>query len=132
MSMPMSELVSKSRETARIAIPIFVCLMSITSRNTRTIVRTGVMTVTILVVAEPIFTVFCRKPISGYVFVRPPVMYRAKFCSRYETPIAEIIMDIRGAERRGLYATFSMVVPRTIAKIITSMTDTQRGRTVTR
>ena len=74
MSMPMSELVSKSRDTARIAIPILVCFISMTSRNTRTIVSTGVMMVTIFVVAEPIFTVFCRKPISGYVFVRPPVI----------------------------------------------------------
>ena len=58
MSMPMSELVSKSRETARIAIPILVCLISMTSRNTSTMVRTGVMSVTIFVVADPIFTVF--------------------------------------------------------------------------
>ena len=59
-------------------------------------------------------------------------MYSAKFCSRYDTPIADIMMDIRGADLRGLYATFSIVVPRTIAKIITSMTESQRGSTVIR
>ena len=122
--------VSKSLDTARIAIPILVCLISITSSTTSTIVSTGVIRVTILVVADPIVTVFCSQFIAGYVLVRPPVIYRAKFCSRYDTPMAEIIIDILGADLRGRYATFSMVVPRTIAKMITKITESHNGRTV--
>ena len=53
---PMSWLVSKSLETARMAMPILVWLMSITSATTSTSVSTGVMMVTILVVAVPMVT----------------------------------------------------------------------------
>ena len=44
--MPMSCAVSKSTDTARIAIPILVWLMSITSAITSAMVKNGVMTVT--------------------------------------------------------------------------------------
>lgn len=51
---------------------------------------------------------------------RPPVKYSAQFCSRYDTPIAEIITDILGALLRGLYATFSIATPKTTVRTITS------------
>ena len=65
MSIPISSEVSKSRDTARIAIPIFVWLISITSANTSAIVKIGVMTVTILVCAPSTVTVFCRNGMDG-------------------------------------------------------------------
>ena len=46
MRMPISWLVSKFRDTARMAMPIFVWLMSSTSSTTRNTVRKGVMMVT--------------------------------------------------------------------------------------
>ena len=62
---PMSWLVSKSFETARIAIPIFVLLTRITSNTTRTTVRIGVMNVTIEVEMLPIVIVLLRNAICG-------------------------------------------------------------------
>ena len=44
--MPISCEVSKFRDTARMAMPIFVWLISRTSSTTRTMVRNGVMMVT--------------------------------------------------------------------------------------
>ena len=38
---------------------------------------------------------------------------------RYETPMAEIMTDIRGAERKGLYASLSTSTPRTTVATIT-------------
>ena len=55
--MPMSVLVSKSLATARMAMPIFVWLMSSTSSTTSTSVSTGVTSVTIFVVAPNTLTV---------------------------------------------------------------------------
>ena len=46
MRMPTSWLVSKFKDTARMAMPIFVWLMSSTSSTTRNTVRKGVMMVT--------------------------------------------------------------------------------------
>ena len=54
--MPISWLVSKSRDTARMAMPILVWLISATRATTSNIVSTGVTTVTILVVAPKIVT----------------------------------------------------------------------------
>ncbi len=54
--MPISWLVSKSRLTARMAMPILVWLIRATSATTSTMVSMGVMTVTILVVAPKIVT----------------------------------------------------------------------------
>ena len=54
--MPMSWLVSKSFDTARIAMPILVYLIIAASAKTRTTVKTGVTIVTILVVAVQIVT----------------------------------------------------------------------------
>ena len=54
MLMPISWLVSKSFETARMAMPILVRLISSTRTATSRIVRIGVTTVTTLVVALPI------------------------------------------------------------------------------
>ena len=80
--MPISWLVSKSLETARIAMPILVLLISSTSATTSTMVSTGVTTVTTLVVAEPILIVSDRPGSTGYCFASPPVMYHIRFCSR--------------------------------------------------
>ena len=62
---PISWLVSKSLETALIAIPIFVCLISNVRRTTRITVKTGVMSVTTLVEAPQICTDLERTGISG-------------------------------------------------------------------
>ena len=53
---PISWLVSKSLETARMAMPTLVWLMSSTSRMTSTTTSTGVTSVTIFVVAPKTFT----------------------------------------------------------------------------
>ena len=79
---PMRRLVSKSVDTERIAMPIFVWLISWISATTSTIIRIGVRTVTTFVVAEPMVIVFEINGIVGYTCARPPVMYRARFCSR--------------------------------------------------
>ena len=63
--MPMSWLVSKSFATARIAMPIFVYLMSATSPITSASTSIGVITVTILVVAPHIVICFDRNGIAG-------------------------------------------------------------------
>ena len=59
-------------------------------------------TVTILVVAPQILTDFVRNGMTGYERGRPPVKYSAQFCRRYDTPIAEIMTDIRGEDLSGL------------------------------
>ena len=41
--------------------------------------------------------------------------------------MAEIITDIRGAVRRGLYAAFSMATPRATVRISTRGMDTAMG-----
>ena len=64
--MPMRQDVSKSRDTARIAMPIFVLRMRNASARTRITVRMGVMNVTSVVDISPSFTVLLRKPISAY------------------------------------------------------------------
>ena len=62
---PMSWLVSKSRETARMAMPILVFLMKSTRAMTRTRTRTGVTRVTILVVAPPMVTELDSQGMEG-------------------------------------------------------------------
>ena len=52
--MPISCAVSKSLDTARMAMPILVLLISITRPTTSRITSTGVTTVTTFVVAGPI------------------------------------------------------------------------------
>ena len=78
--MPMSRLVSKSLETARMPMPILVLLMSSTRATTSTITRTGVITVTIFVFAGPMTTVSEIKGMVGYCLLRPPVIYSTRFC----------------------------------------------------
>ena len=55
--MPMSRAVSKSLDTARMAMPILVCLMKRDSATTSTMVSTGVTSVTRLVTAPKTLTV---------------------------------------------------------------------------
>ena len=63
--MPMSCAVSKSLDTARMAMPIFVKRMSSTSAATRTIVSTGVIRVTRFVVAPNTVTMSESHGIAG-------------------------------------------------------------------
>ena len=70
---PMSWEVSKSREAARMAIPILVYLIRATSASTRMIVSTGVITVTRLVVAPNTVMVSLSQGMGGYCWDRPPV-----------------------------------------------------------
>ncbi len=63
---PISCEVSKSLEAARIAIPILVRLISVTSSRTRTIVNIGVIIVTRFVVAPNTVTVSLIQGIAGY------------------------------------------------------------------
>ncbi len=79
--MPISWLVSKSLETARMAMPIFVLLISVTSSTTSTSVSTGVTRVTILVLAPITITVSEMPGMVGYILFRPPVTYSTRFCS---------------------------------------------------
>ena len=79
---PISCEVSKSREAARMAIPTLVYLISSPRTTTRIMVRTGVTRVTRFVVAPRIVTVSLSQGIAGYCWESPPVMYRARFCSR--------------------------------------------------
>ena len=65
--------------------------------------------------------------IDGYDFGSAENRYVATFCSRYDTPIAEIITDIRGALRRGAYATFSIITPSTTVAIIIIIIDIYHG-----
>ncbi len=71
--MPIRQLVSKSLDTARMAMPTFVYLMSRVSSTTSTMVRTGVMIVTIFVVAPQMVTWFESRGIVGYTCGSPPV-----------------------------------------------------------
>ena len=64
------------------AIPIFVYLIRVTRAITRIIVRKGVITVTRFVVAPNTVIVSLIHGIAGYCCARPPVMYKARFCSR--------------------------------------------------
>ena len=95
---------------------------------TRTMVSTGVIRVTTLVLASHIVTVFARKGMTGYERARPPVKYSAQFCSRYDTPMAEIMTDIRGEDLSGLYATRSITTPSTTVSAMTRIIDTHIGR----
>ena len=61
-------------DTARIAMPILVWLMSITSANTSAITKNGVTSVTTLVVAGPMLTESEINGIVGYCCARPPVI----------------------------------------------------------
>ena len=116
---PISCAVSKSFDTALIAIPILVLLISATSAITSTIVKIGVMNVTSEVEIVPIVIFLSSTAIEGYDFGSAEKRYVAKFCRKYETPIAEIIIDILGALRSGLYAIFSVKTPKRIVATIT-------------
>ena len=61
----MSWLVSKSLETALIAMPILVLLTSSTRHTTSTRVRMGVMNVTIEVETSPMVILLLRKSMLG-------------------------------------------------------------------
>ena len=63
--MPMSWAVSKSRETARMAMPTFVWLMSCVRPSTSRITSTGVMSTTSFVGVPAMVTVFVSQEISG-------------------------------------------------------------------
>ena len=72
--MPMSWAVSKSREAARMAMPILVWLMSWVRAMTSTTTRMGVMTVTHLVETPAMLTWLESPGIEGYICGRPPVI----------------------------------------------------------
>ena len=63
--MPMSWDVSKSRDTARMAIPIFVFWMRMTSTTTSRMVRMGVMMVMRFMLRPPTWSTWVRKGMSG-------------------------------------------------------------------
>ena len=63
---PISWAVSKSFETARMAIPVFVWLIRNISPITSRMVNTGVIKVTREADTDPIWNIFFRKGISGY------------------------------------------------------------------
>ena len=63
--MPISWDVSKSRDTARMAIPILVFWISTTRIATSTMVRMGVMMVMRLMLRPPTCITLVRKVISG-------------------------------------------------------------------
>ena len=71
--MPMSCAVSKSRDTARMAIPIRVWLMSWVRAATRSTTSTGVTTVTYLVDTPAMVSWLDRPGRAGYIWGRPPV-----------------------------------------------------------
>ena len=73
MRIPISCAVSKSRDTARMAMPIFVWLMSCVSATTSTTTSTGVMTVTYFVDTPAMVSWADRPGIAGYIWGRPPV-----------------------------------------------------------
>ena len=63
--MPMSWDVSKSRDTARMAMPIFVFWMRMTSTTTSRMVRMGVMMVMRFMLRLPTWSTWVRKGMSG-------------------------------------------------------------------
>ena len=63
--MPIRRAVSKSLDTARMAIPVLVWLMKITSAATRRMVSSGVTMVITFTFKLPTARVFLRKAISG-------------------------------------------------------------------
>ena len=63
--MPMRRAVSKSRDTARIAMPVLVWLMKSTSAMTSRTVSSGVTTVMTFILSAPSMNVPLRKGISG-------------------------------------------------------------------
>ena len=80
--MPISWEVSKSLDTARMAMPILVRWISSTSPATSAMVSTGVTMVTIFVEAEPSVMESLIQGSTGYCLASPPVMYHIRFCSR--------------------------------------------------
>ncbi len=73
MLMPISWAVSKSLDTARIAIPILVYRIRATRPMTRARVRTGVRRVTREVATPAKFTLSPIQGMVGYFWGRPPV-----------------------------------------------------------
>ncbi len=124
--------VSKSRETARMAIPILVFLtMNITSRS-KTKVTTGIRTVSDRKEISPILIFHTNCSGRGNGLGRAPITTMAIFCRRKDTPIADISTDIRGAFLKGRYATFSMLTPRMVVKIIAIIKAQYQGNANTR
>ena len=80
--MPISWAVSKSREAARMAMPILVFWIRVTSAATSTMTRNGVTTVTRLVWQPSTVTVSLIQGRAGYCLARPPVTYHIEFCKR--------------------------------------------------
>ena len=72
--MPISWAVSKSREAARMAMPILVWLISWVSAITRATTRIGVTTVTILVEVPAMVIWLDSTGRLGYIWGRPPVI----------------------------------------------------------
>ena len=79
---PISRAVSKSREAARMAMPMRVFLISVTSARISTMVRMGVMTVTRFVSAPKTEMLSETQGMTGYCWGCPPVIYHMRFCSR--------------------------------------------------
>jgi hypothetical protein len=71
------------------------------SPHTRRIAIKGVRKVTSEADTLPIWNMRLRKGISGYGLGSAEKRYVARFCNRYDTPMAEIMIDIRGAVRSG-------------------------------
>ena len=99
--MPMSLDVSKSLETARMAMPIFVLLTIYSSAPTRITMAITVKNARRWMRRPPITTMSCRKGMEGKDFATPPNITVARFSNRYDMPTAEISTDVLGAERRG-------------------------------
>ena len=79
---PISCAVSKSRDAARMAVPIFVWLISCVSTTTSATTSTGVTSVTTFVDVPAMVTCADSPGSSGYICGSPPVTYVARFCSR--------------------------------------------------
>ena len=72
--MPMSCAVSKSRDTARMAMPILVFWIRMTNTTTSKIVKMGVIMVIRLTFRLPTCITWVRNGMSGYARAIPPVI----------------------------------------------------------
>ena len=102
-SMPMSWAAPLSSETARMALPILVLVVNSVRPTMITMLARTVTSVTELTTSSPPnkdsegMAMTCGNDFGSLFQMR-----RARFCSRYETPMAVIRTSREGASRSGL------------------------------
>ena len=112
-SMPISCAAPLSSETARMALPSFVLLMNVVSRIMMT-THTTIVRIVMYETVRPPTSIDSFGMIELNTFGFDDQNSSARFCSRYDTPIAVMSTARDGAARSGLYASFSITMPRQV------------------